>query len=227
MNALLATASEFDGSLFDTIVPRAEYVALANRGWDGRWDASALDRATEQANAATADLEALLQAAQAQAASNVSGTTYEAVLDRLGGGFVGTVFDDADALCGEDVLACVSSVDPFVVHVDAADDAVPFANDFLRTGNMYHEFAHVLQFTNPGPTETAAAAFGGDWETMADCFALTYLDGWTLEQTIWTSSFEYWEVSLGYGYTCDEAQRQVMRDWYGALGYSPEPISQR
>jgi hypothetical protein len=33
-------------------------------------------------------------------------------------------------------------------------------------------------------------------------------------------------VSLGYGYTCDDAQRQVIRDWYDASVDHAEPISQ-
>ena len=50
-------------------------------------------------------------------------------------------------------------------------------NDWLRTGLAYHEYAHVLQFNNPEQTETAVESFGGDWETMADCYALTFLPG--------------------------------------------------
>ena len=98
--------------------------------------------------------------------------------------------------------------------------------DWLRTGIAYHEFAHVLQFTNPGPTDTALESFDGDTETMADCFALTYLDGWTLDHTIWINRYRYWEVSIGYGYTCNETQRQVVRDWYGQLGFQSRPITQ-
>jgi hypothetical protein len=61
---------------------------------------------------------------------------------------------------------------------------------------------------------------------MADCFALTYLDGWTLDHKVYVSSFEYWQVSIGYGYTCDDGQRQVIRDWYEQLGFHSQPISQ-
>jgi len=84
----------------------------------------------------------------------------------------------------------------------------------------------VLQLTNPEATDTAVAAFGGDSETMADCFALTFLPGWTLDHTVWINSYQYYEASIGYGYTCDAAQAQVMRDWYGQLGVHLRPISQ-
>ncbi len=135
------------------------------------------------------------------------------------------MLEDADTFCNSDVLACVDSENPLVVHVDAADDGLEYTNDWLRTGIAYHEFAHVLQFTNPEPTEAALVSFDGDVETMADCFALTYLDGWTLHHTIWVSSYQYWEVDVGYGYTCTDAQRQVVRDWYGQLGVHARQIS--
>jgi hypothetical protein len=98
--------------------------------------------------------------------------------------------------------------------------------DWLRTGIAYHEFAHVLQLANPEATATALEAFGGDNEQMADCYALTYLDGWTLDHTIWTSNVEYWEVSIGYGYTCSAEQMQVVRDWHEQIGFTSKPISQ-
>ena len=61
---------------------------------------------------------------------------------------------------------------------------------------------------------------------MADCYALTFLPGWTLDHTIWVSSYQYWNVSVGYGYTCTPDQAQVVRDWVGQLGYKHQPISQ-
>ncbi|MFD1715591.1 hypothetical protein ACFSBZ_14045 [Amnibacterium flavum] len=33
------------------------------------------------------------------------------------------------------------------------------------------------------------------------------------------------DLSMGYGYTCDEAQRQVIRDWNSQLGFHITPIS--
>lgn len=226
MSELVATASQFDTVPFGDLVPREHYVRLAENAWDARRDVQTIEGLTAQVGQAHTELAAVLTAAQAQAATNATGTTYEAVIDQLGGGFASIAIDDADSLCGQDVWACVTGSDPYVVHYDADDTSQPFMTDFIRTGLSYHEFAHVLQFTNPGPTETAAAAFGGDYETMADCFALTFLPGWTLDHTVWVSDYQYWEVSVGYGYTCDEAQRQVIRDWRAAVGYQHEPISQ-
>jgi hypothetical protein len=226
MQALAAKAGEFDGVLFGSLVPQGKLDSLASRAWDHRWNGPALDHDTEAVRTTTDQLETVLAAARDQAAGNASGTTYEAVIDQLGSGYVGILIDDADTLCESDVLGCVISDDPYTVHFDAADVGLPYMTDFLRTGIAYHEFAHVLQMTNPEPTRTALDAFGGDEETMADCYALTFLDGWTLDHRIWVSSYEYWDVSIGYGYTCDSTQQQVIRDWVEATGYESRPIAQ-
>lgn len=224
---LMATAAQFDGLSYATIVDSVYYTSLIGRGWDHRWNGSSLDRDTQEVRTAAEELSSLLGAAQEEAAGNATGTHFESLTDQLGAGFVKTSLDTADAACAEDVWGCVDGEDPFTIHYDASQTgAEPYMSDWLRSGLAYHEYAHVLQMTNPDPTETAAAAFGGDWETMADCYALTSLPGWSLDHTIWTSSYEYWEVSVGYGYTCDESQRQVIRDWVGSLGYVHQPISQ-
>jgi hypothetical protein len=226
MQELLDKASAFDGAKFGTLVPDDEFDLLAARAWNNRWDAAAVSRVTADVRATTADLDAQLAAAAEQAGTNASGTPYEGVVDSLGLGFVTTSIDDADTLCSEDVLGCVTSDDPYTVHIDAADSGLPYMTDDIRTGLTYHEFAHVLQFTNEAATTTPLEAFGGDPETMADCFALTYYPGWKLHHTVWVSDFEYYEVDVGYGYTCDESQRQVVRDWYEGLGYVTPTISQ-
>lgn len=226
MNELLDSVREFDGALMANIVPFASYEKIATQAWENRWDGEILDADTGTVVGYTRELETQLTDAATQATTNVTGTKYEDVIDQLGGGHVTSVLDDADALCKKDVLACVTSEDPYVVHFDAASHRAPHLNDWLRTGLAYHEFAHVLQFTNPTPTESAVKAFGGDLETMADCFALTYLDGWSLNHRVWKDSTRYWNVSIGYGYTCNESQRQTVRKWYGELGFHYRPISQ-
>jgi hypothetical protein len=226
MEALLDTEAKFDGMLIPTIVPVDQHELLASRGWAHRWKPDELTADIAAVQSAASELEDLLIAADAQKGTNSSGTTNEAVIDSLGAGFVTSVIDDADTLCEKDVSGCVVWDDPYTVHFDAADSSAPYMNDRLRTGLAYHEFAHVLQIANPKETEVAAESFGGDIETMADCFALTYFDGWTLDSRVWVSSFEYWDVSMGYGYACNEAQRQVVRDWYSQLGFQSGPISQ-
>jgi hypothetical protein len=226
MEDLLDKAGEFEGVKFGTLVPQDEFDLLAARGWNDRWDAAALSRITADVRTTSANLEAMLADAAEQAGTNASGTKYEAVIDELGGGYVATAIDDADTLCEEDVLGCVMGDDPYVVHIDQADAKHPSMTDFIRAGLSYHEFAHVLQFTNPEATEVAVEAFDGDVETMADCFALTYLKGWKLDHVVWINDYQYYEVSVGYGYTCNESQKQVIRDWYEGLGYKSQPVSQ-
>jgi len=226
MQDLVDTAARFEGSRFVTLVPDRQMASIAERAWDARWNLERVDDQTRAARDLTTELEGVLEAATAQSSANASASAAEGVVDTLGAGFLATVFDDADTLCEREVLGCVRSDDPYTIHFDTADLGLPYMNDWLWTGIAYHEVAHALQFANPQTTADAAEAFGGDWETMADCFALTLLPGWALDQEVWVSRVEYWEVSLGYGYTCDETQRQVIRDWYDASVYHAEPIAQ-
>lgn len=226
MHELVETAAELDGVRFATVVPEQAIVHLAQRGWSHRWDSDRLEDVTDDVRAATADIRATIEGAEAERTSNTTGTSFETTIDELGGGFVRTLVDDADALCGDDVLGCVMGDDPLTIHFDAADMSLEYMTEWLWTGIAYHEFAHVLQMTNPAPTDVALEAFGGDDEIMADCFALVYLDGWALDHRVWVSSSEYWDVEIGYGHTCDEAQRQATRTWYEQVGYTAGVISQ-
>lgn len=225
MERLLDEVAGYEGVPFATLVPWDRYELLVSQAWARRWNPAGLAESIVAVEKARDELVAQREAAELQAESNASGSAYEATFDSLGFGYVTWAMEDADTFCEADVVACVSSDDPLVVHVDAADDALPHNTDWLRTGTAYHEIAHVLQFTNPEATETAVAAFDGDVETMADCFALTFLDGWSLDHTIWINSYQYWEVSVGYGYTCTDAQRQVVRDWYAQLGVRMRQLS--
>jgi hypothetical protein len=224
MTALMVTTEKFSGVLTASVVPWDSYDRLVERAWSHRWDAVKLAADTGQVELETEQLELAWTTAQTEAASNASGTTYEAVIDSLGDGFVRSVLDTES--CGDDqfILGCVYENDPYLVHFDAVENTQPYMTDEIRTGIAYHEFAHVLQFTNPDATEVALEAFAGDWEVMADCFALTYLPGWKLDHVVWTSSYEYWDVNIGYGVTCTEPQRQAVRDWYAQLGVKPQTV---
>ncbi|QNO38699.1 hypothetical protein H4J02_06845 [Protaetiibacter sp. SSC-01] len=224
MQGLLEEVKTYEGLPFATLVSWDHLQTLAAQGWARRWDADALETTIASVEDARAELAERRAAAEAEASVDATGNPYETHLDALGAGYATWVRDDADALCASDVLACVMSDDPLLVHVDAADDAAPWMTDWIRTGLAYHEFAHVLQFTNPVETESALLAFAGDHERMADCFALTYLDGWTLDHRVWVSSFEYWDVEVGYGYVCDDRQRTTVRAWRDGLGITMRPI---
>ena len=226
MEDLLDTAAGFEGVLVPTAVPTDTIELVAAQAWAHRWNGAALDNDIADARDAAAELEVVLATAAAEATTNATGSTYESVIDQLGGGYVTSVIEDADAFCERDVIACVWSDDPLMVHFDVADGALPYMTDTLKTGVAYHEFAHVLQFVYPSITAEAVVAFAGDMETMADCFALTYLPGWKLDHRVFVSRYEYWDVSLGYGLTCNDTQRQVIRDWREQMGYVPRPVTQ-
>ncbi len=224
---LMATAAQFDALPYATLVDTAKLQELITAGWAHRWNGDLLVSDAERVGAMKDELAGVITAAQGEAAANASGTFFETITDQLGTGYVKTSLDTADATCDQDVWGCVGGQDTFTIHYDQSQTASePYMNDWLRTGLAYHEYAHVLQYNNPEQTEAAAASFGGDWETMADCYALTFLPGWTLDHTIYVGAYEYWEVSVGYGYTCDAGQAQVVRDWAASLGYAYAPISQ-
>lgn len=226
VTSLIDTASTFNGLLTPTVIPYSDYERQAQRAWNHRWKPEALDKDIAAIEQFEADLVALRGAAELEAGANATGTTSEATIDQLGAGFVASQVYEADEFCGGDVLACVWSDDPYTVHFDADELGVEYTNSWIETGIAYHEFAHVLQMTNPEPTEIALEAFSGDDETMADCYALTYLDGWTLEHRVWITSYSWWDVNVGYGYTCDDTQRQAIVTWYESLGFTATPISQ-
>jgi hypothetical protein len=184
LHDLEASTEPMLGLPFGSIVPWDRYEQLAADGWEHRWDAAAMDADILRVQRAEQEMKALQSTAALEIATNASGTAWEATLDQLGKGFVSTRIDDAAASCEAEALGCVFGEEPFMVHLDAASGSDPMMTDWMRTGVAYHEFAHVLQFTNPQPTAEAVTAFGGDMETMADCYALTFLDGWTLDHEV-------------------------------------------
>lgn len=226
MGELMAEVAEFDGVLMATLVPFHRYERLAAQAWEDRRSPSAMAVHITGAQRAAAELRELREAAAAESAKNASRTAYEATTDRLGKGYVSSVLGNAKKVCGKQALGCVSGADPFTVTYDAKSAKAPYMTKFMQTGIAYHEFAHVLQFTNPEPTEVALKAFKGNYETMADCFALTKLKGWKLNHRVWVSGYQYWDVSLGYGKTCSGTQKQAIRDWYDQLGFRARPIAQ-
>lgn len=227
MNRIVDEANALEGVPLATLVDWYGIESIATRGWTQRWDLEALELETSFAEQALQNMIQLREGAAAEASTNGTGTAYEATLDSLGRGFVRVVAGDIREACSADVLGCVVSDDPYVVYIDSAGADATHMTDWLRTGLAYHEFAHVLQFANPDETVPALAAFGGDHETMADCYALTFLDGWTLNHRVPISRWSWWEVDMGYGYSCDDSQKQAVRDWVGSLGVQPRTVTAR
>lgn len=224
VSSLLDAVDPLVGLPYETLVPWDRVETIVDDAWEHRWDAVGLRRDANEIAALTVSLTYETEAARSRAATNTSSSPWEAALDRLGAGWVSTTFADITGDCGADALACVASTGPFEVRVASSSRSDPKMTDWIRTGVAYHEYAHVLQFTNPGATDLALAAFGGDAETMADCYALTFLDGWSLEHEVPVDDLSYWEVDVGYGYSCDEAQKQVIRDWVSGLGVAKRSL---
>jgi hypothetical protein len=224
MDDLYTTVDPLVGLPFATVVPWYRAEELADRAWIHRRHPDSLEWDIRDLRALTSEISARTAAVGDRAGSNASGTAWEAALDTLGRGWVSTVFDEDGTPCGPTALACVSSDDPFTVHVRASTRTDPTMTEWIRTGAAYHEYAHVLQFTNPQDTDAALATFDGDAETMADCFALSFLDGWSLDHEVTIDEYSFYEVSVGYGYTCDGDERQVIRDWVAGLGIQRQPV---
>ncbi|MGN6503145.1 MAG: hypothetical protein ACTHKX_09655, partial [Pseudolysinimonas sp.] len=117
MQKLVDETAGFEGVTVGGVVPEDQIRLLAARGYNNRWDAEAMSRVTADVDDLTRQLADTLAAADEQKTTNASKSAYEAVIDKLGGGFAATKIDNADKLCKEDVLGCVTSDDPSTVHI--------------------------------------------------------------------------------------------------------------
>ncbi|MCM3779381.1 variant leucine-rich repeat-containing protein [Microbacterium hydrocarbonoxydans] len=148
--------------------------------------------------------------------TNASGSVTEGIVDEAGAGFIDIAWDAATACApsrnadeGRFTAGCVSE-DPLAVHL-APEDQLP--GDMGMRVVVLHELTHLYQRadsdTHPdGPSAAVELVeqgyFQGSSESMADCYALTYLDQWTL-------TFE--GRTMGYGYVCGEEERGLIRQW--------------
>ncbi|WP_424467803.1 hypothetical protein [Pseudoclavibacter helvolus] len=162
-----------------------------------------------------ADLEQSITAAQGRRA-NVSGSVSEGFVDAAGNGFIDVQYD-AETACkthewadqGYRTSGCVKGGSPLVVHLLP----VGTLNEWHSKMNVAHELAHVFQRADDVryPDDNggykallAQGLFQGSEEAMADCYALTYFNEWTLSDGVTES---------GYGYICGDSERQAIRDW--------------
>lgn len=168
-------------------------------------------------------LEARIAAAETRR-TNASGTVTEELVDSAGDGFIDIGWDAqtaCSASANEDrvTAGCVSD-DPLGVHILPEDQLL---GDWGRRMVVLHELAHLYQRADldARPLGESSAAdllreqglFQGSSEKMADCYALTYLDEWTLSSD---------QGSLGYGYVCDETERRAIREWAAEIN-APMP----
>ncbi|MDT0157035.1 hypothetical protein Q9R19_05280 [Microbacterium sp. ARD32] len=164
--------------------------------------------------------------AEAQARrENASGSIAEGLVDSAGDGFIDIRWD-ADTACstaekeGHTTAGCTSS-DPVAVHILPQDKQL--GGDEGTRLTVLHELAHLYQYADldSTPVDEKSEAmklkdrglFRGSGEVMSDCYALTYLDAHSL--TVDGATF-------GYGYVCDESERQAIREWAASVN-APMP----
>lgn len=155
---------------------------------------------------------------------NASGTLSERLVDEAGNGFIDLRWDAATSCEKADepdrrTLGCVKGGSPLVVHLDSQVDA---GGEWLTRMLVAHELAHVYQNADAARFDdhegdadrlVEKGLFQGSREKMADCYALTYYDQWTLE---------YDRGVLGYGYVCTASERTAIRQWAASIN-APMP----
>lgn len=171
----------------------------------------------ERAAALRAELEQRVSDAQARR-TNASGSLTEGIVDAAGNGFIDIRWDSGSVCTGaepgREIIGCVLSSDPLTIHLLPENEVgSTWANEMLVT----HELAHVYQAADDQGAEDFSGTyndlftqglFQGSKEVMADCFALTYYDRWSMSNG---------SESQGTGYVCNESERQAIREWAAGL----------
>ena len=155
---------------------------------------------------------------------NSSGSLSEELVDGAGDGFIDVRWDAA-SVCGASdrdgwrTTGCVLRGDSLTIHLLAESE---YSSEWELRMMVVHELAHVYQRADAARFMDGSrdyerlldqGLFQGSSEKMADCYALTYHDEWTLETE------DYW---IGYGYVCDESEREAIRAWAADLN-APMP----
>ncbi|MGW8482003.1 variant leucine-rich repeat-containing protein [Microbacterium sp. NPDC055903] len=209
---------EFDGSPVAWLVADFEWLFRQ----DEKMADPDLNEYTAQAIAAQTTMfrEGLeVSVAEAQARrTNATGSVTEGIVDAAGKGFVDIQWDAATACTAANrenwrTTGCITKEDSLTVHMLPESELGEWTSKFT----VVHELAHIYQradnasyLENNGDYKTLLeqGLFQGSEEVMADCFALTHYDLWTLENDGSTT---------GYGYVCQENERQKIREWAATI----------
>jgi len=170
-----------------------------------------LERATQYRD----ELRALVNEAAGRRTDS-SDSEAARLVDAAGKGFI-ALRADADTECatsdeaGTTTAGCTSS-DELAVHVLPGSKRIGG-----KAGLKYvvlHELAHLYQYADgeaAGPdgdsesfTLKQQGLFQGSGESMADCYALTYLD---------RRSLTFGDAVMGYDYVCNDQERAAIRTW--------------
>ncbi|WP_159622343.1 hypothetical protein [Ruania rhizosphaerae] len=223
--------AQVDGNPVASLVTRPElFEALEERAASADYPSAAASVARD-ARQYREDLQHVVAAAEDRRV-NSSGTLSEDIVDSAGNGFIDIRWDAASAC--EDVdapadqenwitLGCVLDEDVLTVHV--LPDSEYFSERHLRMV-LVHELAHVYQNADAARFEDGSSEyerlldeglFQGSFESMADCYSLAHHNEWTLELPEGGNGYE-----IGYGYVCDESEREAIRTWAADLN-APVP----
>ncbi|WP_344358379.1 hypothetical protein [Brachybacterium phenoliresistens] len=195
-----------------------QYARLEDRAASVGTNEFSAQTVAQEAQRRREDLEQHVDAA-ADRAANSSGSLSEGLVDEAGDGLIDIRWD-ADAVCAQSeregwtTFGCVLGADALTVHLQPEDS---FTGEWDIQMTVQHELAHVYQRADRARFDDGSSEydelleqglFQGSVELMADCYALTYYDEWTLE----TDS-----VEVGYGYVCDESERDAIREWSASI----------
>ncbi|MDQ2662337.1 MAG: hypothetical protein M3Y52_10745 [Actinomycetota bacterium] len=193
----------------------AELEAKASASDITVWEAKSIE---QNARWMRESLEPLIAAAE-QRRVNVSGKLSEAMVDEAANGYIDIVWDAAEH-CGPSsgeeytVTGCAAGGSSPVIHL--LPDST-FSSEWALRMTVIHELAHIYQSADAARFADRVSdahrlveqgMFAGSRESMADCFALTYYGEWVLADGL---------TEVGYGYICNEAERQAIRDWAASL----------
>lgn len=207
------------------VTEQAKSERLDRRIAEGAANRSDAERFAEEALQMRAALEQRIADAAARR-GNASGTVSEALVDEAGNGYIDIAWDAATACSAsedaESTTAGCTSLDPLGVRI--LPEGELFGDWGVRITTL-HELAHLYQNADLeerwDQDRSASMAledqglFEGSGEKMADCYALAYTGGWTLENE---------QGSSGYGYVCDEAERRAICEWAALIG-APMPTA--
>ncbi|MFD5213609.1 hypothetical protein [Microbacterium sp. NPDC058345] len=210
-----ALAAQLDGNPAAPLVLKQDvFRRLEERAEDPNLTEFSAETLAQQARQLREQVQQSIAAAETRR-GNSSGTLTEDIVDKAGAGFIDIRWDAASAcpVSGEEgwrTSACVTKEDSLTVHLLPEKE---YSSDWEKRMLVVHELAHVYQRADGARFEDRhgradelvdQGLFEGDFEKMADCYALTYHDQWSLSRG---------NLEIGYGYVCGEAERQAIREW--------------
>lgn len=219
MGSLMSELAYFNGAQYAGKIPVTYIDGLVQEAYNSRESPTYVDLVTADVQALTEELKVVRETWESQK-GNSTGNSWEAVLDTLSKGYTVTVmYDYNNNVCSLASSGCVFSANPHVVNlnVDELNQAVNYwgadRGNWWFTGVTYHEYAHVMQFTNWNITEKYIATFGGDHELMADCYTDVYYDGGFSSQS--------------YNRGCSDEQKGAVQAWFNEITFVTPTFTQK